>query len=719
MKKIITLIFGVLFLSSFAQFQENVPVKISQDISGSSFSNSKVVAVDSGFFITYYNEPEGFKMYIQFIDPMGNLVWDEPKVVTDYPQDSWISDYALVADNQFAYIFFSDIRNGSTDNDVFGYKFDSQGNSLWGEVGVELAVGDAEYDLEPRACVMNDGYIAVAWSRYSDQGQCVVAQRVSPDGIVSWDGGISNLSDDADRYKPRISPLSGGNILLAYIHQEGGMYGDRQIYADVIQPDGTSLWSEPVVVCANTGIGMGRDFNAASSKHGGAYFTWYGDPDFNNMNDVFAQYIDENGNLAFDPAGLNLGVNDAMNQTSVQFAGEDQMGNAVFAWHETNGSYTDNILKMQTIDMEGNLLQGSSGFEVLDEVSGVFGADYEFNRLYVYGTLTTNDHAAIITNNLNGNIAYADMGDSWEFVSGFSNGQFVATYENGDEVLAQNCTHDMQQGYEAVQSESHLYSLADLAEFKPDSTFYYHNINGDHTTLLNPVPMNIYQEVTILDTLADSLGNYKVKVMAADSSVKYYMYSLVGDDAESDVMYASNEGYGDGYVTIDNEDNIVEAMHWLCKVEDQLFFMDFDFSPGARFMFNGQWDPGYNVLNDSLLEVWILKSDELIIDLDFSIVNYEGELEDWTLRTIVDGGSVFENNFNGKIYPNPVTDVLNIESPELINNIELFDATGRTIDVHNFNTRNAAITVNQLQSGVYYLKIQTNESAGVAKFVKE
>ena len=70
-----------------------------------------------------------------------------------------------------------------------------------------------------------------------------------------------------------------------------------------------------------------------------------------------------------------------------------------------------------------------------------------------------------------------------------------------------------------------------------------------------------------------------------------------------------------------------------------------------------------------------------------------------------------------KIYPNPVKDELRIESGELIiEKMEIFDITGKAIV--NLKSANV-INVSALPSGVYFVKIETNNSIVTKKFVKE
>ena len=81
-----------------------------------------------------------------------------------------------------------------------------------------------------------------------------------------------------------------------------------------------------------------------------------------------------------------------------------------------------------------------------------------------------------------------------------------------------------------------------------------------------------------------------------------------------------------------------------------------------------------------------------------------------------------DNNVAAQInvYPNPVVDNLSINSAELINKISLFDVTGKTITVvENILNNNYTLNMNTLNSGIYFVQVETvNGIEVVQKIVK-
>ena len=91
--------------------------------------------------------------------------------------------------------------------------------------------------------------------------------------------------------------------------------------------------------------------------------------------------------------------------------------------------------------------------------------------------------------------------------------------------------------------------------------------------------------------------------------------------------------------------------------------------------------------------------------------------EEVCIKTLVEGVEELISSFN--IYPNPVSDKLYIETQTqiLTQTIEIYDAFGRQQLIAN-GQQPTAIDVSNLNSGVYFIKIKTNEGVITKRFVK-
>jgi hypothetical protein len=84
--------------------------------------------------------------------------------------------------------------------------------------------------------------------------------------------------------------------------------------------------------------------------------------------------------------------------------------------------------------------------------------------------------------------------------------------------------------------------------------------------------------------------------------------------------------------------------------------------------------------------------------------------------TVLETSDFFNTNFS--VYPNPVSDVINISN---VNKLELTTATITDVNgriVKQVNSVLESINISELNSGIYFLKIKTTQGEGVTKFIK-
>jgi hypothetical protein len=78
-----------------------------------------------------------------------------------------------------------------------------------------------------------------------------------------------------------------------------------------------------------------------------------------------------------------------------------------------------------------------------------------------------------------------------------------------------------------------------------------------------------------------------------------------------------------------------------------------------------------------------------------------------------------------KLFPNPSTDIITVNSQQLlVNGVEIYNALGEKVYLNNRtieqkNSRSIEINVSSFPSGVYFVKVKTEKGVAVRKFVKE
>lgn len=77
-----------------------------------------------------------------------------------------------------------------------------------------------------------------------------------------------------------------------------------------------------------------------------------------------------------------------------------------------------------------------------------------------------------------------------------------------------------------------------------------------------------------------------------------------------------------------------------------------------------------------------------------------------------------QNNFS--FFPNPTTNVLNINSENNLEQVSITDMSGRTIKtITSNNTKQTRIDVTDLNSGIYFIQVVSNGVSQVQKFIKQ
>ena len=78
---------------------------------------------------------------------------------------------------------------------------------------------------------------------------------------------------------------------------------------------------------------------------------------------------------------------------------------------------------------------------------------------------------------------------------------------------------------------------------------------------------------------------------------------------------------------------------------------------------------------------------------------------------------VITDNISAKVYPNPVSNDLNIECGEKIESLDIYDALGRKIISKENTPKSTTIDVSNLDNGIYILKLRTAKGSGEYKIV--
>jgi len=74
-----------------------------------------------------------------------------------------------------------------------------------------------------------------------------------------------------------------------------------------------------------------------------------------------------------------------------------------------------------------------------------------------------------------------------------------------------------------------------------------------------------------------------------------------------------------------------------------------------------------------------------------------------------------------EMYPNPVSDVLNIQLPTVTDKAEVgvYDYTGRLVSTKTISSNDSTLDVQNISKGIYIIRVTTNSKIGVQRFIKK
>jgi hypothetical protein len=141
-------------------------------------------------------------------------------------------------------------------------------------------------------------------------------------------------------------------------------------------------------------------------------------------------------------------------------------------------------------------------------------------------------------------------------------------------------------------------------------------------------------------------------------------------------------------------------------------------------IFNGK---GYQSGNSIILKIFDY-STQSIVETEYTLENVFGEAymqnnypsEDglFSVINIVKGsGSLIEETLS--VYPNPASDLLNINSNKQILKVKILNYTGQIVAENKFNSKEVIINTSVYNPGIYFIQIETEKGISTKKVVIE
>jgi len=196
----------------------------------------------------------------------------------------------------------------------------------WGENGIPVRQG---YHIEwfRSGDIDSDGKMIIVWSDTRTSSRDVYAQKVDQSGNTIWteNGKIIAGGDGRQEDPIFISDNSGGGFISWRSYANDPVYGE--LYAQYIDSNGNTQWVDKLI-SGDSKIRVNSQQNMCSDREGGAYVTWYADGTADDGN-YYGVHLKADGSTTAPAKLIDTDID--YGNVSLESAGN---GDGVIAWKE-------------------------------------------------------------------------------------------------------------------------------------------------------------------------------------------------------------------------------------------------------------------------------------------------------------------------------------------------------------------------------------------------
>ncbi|MEN9334013.1 MAG: hypothetical protein RLY35_1193 [Bacteroidota bacterium] len=301
--------------------------------------NEKIASDDNGGAFVVWEQFDSilqvWDIALQRIDANGNLLWNSDGITVTNVTSNKLNPKIQKDKQGGLYVVWQDQRNG-LDYDIYVQRLNGQGDRLWGDEGLPVAVA-IESQINPKMDPDTlAGGVYVAWAdKRNLLDYDIYAQRIDSNGVVLWNNNgiaVCNLMGNQSAVDI-LSTTQTNGLICTWKDERAGNY---DIYAQKLSPSGISVWNENGLLVATSPFNQINP-NICSDASDGCIIAWQ-DSTFNDW-DVYAQKITGQGNLIWP-------MNGAAVSNAIEIQGHpkqvpDGNGGAIFAWQDKRANQYD------------------------------------------------------------------------------------------------------------------------------------------------------------------------------------------------------------------------------------------------------------------------------------------------------------------------------------------------------------------------------------------
>ncbi len=278
----------------------------------------------------------GLESYAQKISSEGNVLWlkDGVKVIPD----NWIGDISVTIDGNGGAII---VNVDSWPQYVMALRINANGELSWGSY-YDVRVCEADGGKgHINICADGVGGAFITWRDRRSGDNDIYIQRIDNGGTCLWEtDGVKVCSAADDQYYPDLVRDGNGGVIVTWVDKRSGDYG---IYAQRMDATGNFIWTQNGIAVraaqgnqvyeSNYFWGLDIALNGAS----GAIITWH---DFRNDNsDIYAQLINPDGTVLWETDGIEIcAVDSAQSHPRIV---SNRPGDSFIAWTDMRSGDMD------------------------------------------------------------------------------------------------------------------------------------------------------------------------------------------------------------------------------------------------------------------------------------------------------------------------------------------------------------------------------------------
>lgn len=351
-------------------------------------------ANDGGFFISWLDQEQGYSLYLQRLDALGNLLLPlssptSAGILVYQRVVPYSTDYGVTIDSAGNVIFGIDsgIQHADGSSDVGGNavacKVSPEGELLFGSTGIIVSSEGENIGGDVHCTATNDGGVVFGWG----MGEYFSTQftKISHTGAIAWSTSLTRPSPELQISLNSIASSDNGSVIVSFFINEKPQGSSYNSPGDLLTQkldgaDGSHQWSEPVYIYKRqsyneTGVGPRGE---ALSVNDGDVNVYFATPAQDGESDaIYVQGVNYDGVTLFPENGTLVSTNIDAHKTE-PVIGFNQ-SSVYVAWNSreplqyVQGDHS--AVFIQLVNNTGQRLWGDNGLQLEDYFINNGGSD--------------------------------------------------------------------------------------------------------------------------------------------------------------------------------------------------------------------------------------------------------------------------------------------------------------------------------------------------------